>query len=208
MHLTRRRRPAGDAGFTLPELLIAVVILAIIAVPLGNAVIGVLRNLDAGTARMTGSVSAQISATYFAQDVETVGRRDYTAPNAPLVPSVLLAGTAGATCGASGTSAVVRFLSDRHDTATTTTTLKDVVVAWSLRTSGTDIQLVRTRCENGTVLSDVTAAHHVSGAPTVSCSSTCNSASPVPRDATLTFTVTPPSGDPYTVTLNGSRRQS
>lgn len=207
MQLNRHRAPTGDRGFTLPEMLIAIVILGIIAVPLSNTLITLFRNMDSSTARMAASSSAQISATYFAQDVETVGKRDYTAPNAPLVGSVLLSGTAGATCGTGGTSALIRFLSDSHTASGSTAPLSSVVVSWALQTVGTDTQLVRTRCVEGAVVSTATVAHYVTGVPSVSCSSSCSAAT-VPRSATLSFTVTPPLADAYAVSLTGSRRQS
>ena len=89
------RRPAGEAGFTLAELLMAVVIIAVIAVPLGNAVIGFLRNTDATSDRLALSHDEQISAAYFAADVAAIGLRDYDAPTdetttTPFLPSIEL----------------------------------------------------------------------------------------------------------------------
>ena len=51
-----------DAGFTLVELLITIVILGIITVPLSGVLIGFFRNADATSDRMALSHDAQISA--------------------------------------------------------------------------------------------------------------------------------------------------
>src|SRR5439155_24767300 len=112
-----RRR--SDSGFTLIELLIAVVIIGIISIPLGNTMIGIIKNTDATQQRMALSHDAQISTAYFAQDIATLGTRDTTAPGSPLKPSVQLnaAYNAGPTCGSASTpNATVRFLADDYDT--------------------------------------------------------------------------------------------
>src|SRR5436309_8527659 len=104
-----RRR--SDRGFTLIELLLAVVIIGIITIPLGNTMIGILKNTDATQQRMALSHDAQISTAYLAQDVATLGTRDNTAPGSPMKPSVQLnaAYNAGPTCGSAATpTAVVR----------------------------------------------------------------------------------------------------
>jgi prepilin-type N-terminal cleavage/methylation domain-containing protein len=209
MHVTSLPSRRADAGFTLIELLVSITILGLIAFPLANTVIGVMLNMDSSSARMSASHSAQMSTTYFAQDVETVGVRDYTANNAPTKTSILLSGNAGSTCGASGTAALVRFLSDSHDTSTSPATLRSAVVSWAVVSTPGDSQLVRTRCVDGSTLAQITVAHNLSlsPAPTLTCSSTCN-ASAVPQSVTLAFTVAPPEADPYAVTLIGGRRQT
>lgn len=76
MHLTPRR---DDAGFTLVELLMAIVILGVISAPLAGLIIAGLRQSASASARLQLSHDSQISATYFGQDVSTVGIRDYDA---------------------------------------------------------------------------------------------------------------------------------
>ncbi len=86
-----RRQVADDAGFTLVELLLSIVILAIVAAPLTAVVIGFLKNTDTTAARMSESHDAQISSAYFGQDVQSIGARDYsdsTKLDAPLKQSV------------------------------------------------------------------------------------------------------------------------
>src|SRR4051794_31995731 len=114
----------AEGGFTLVELLIAIVIMGIITVPLANAVIGVLHNQSGTSDRMALSHDAQLSAGYFARDVASVGMRDYTKdPDAggdlPFKASIQLSAAynaGGKTCGTATTPAsVVRFLSDDWD---------------------------------------------------------------------------------------------
>ena len=85
--LIARRGPAADDGFTLVELIIVILIIGVITVPLGNIVLGYLRNADETTARMLESHDAQIASAYWAQDVASIGVRSPTSPN-PLTQSV------------------------------------------------------------------------------------------------------------------------
>lgn len=215
MHVIRNPPRATDAGFTLIELLISITILALVMAPLSNAIIGVLKNADATSARLVASHSAQISATYFAQDVQTMGVHDYSAVNAPIKTSVLLSGDAGSTCGPGGTASTVRFLSDTYDNAAPPA-LHSTVVSWALVAAAGDNQLIRTRCIDGSVASQTMVAHYLSGPPTVACSSSCNAgySSPtpavVPQTVTISFTVAAPKAAPptYAVSLTGDRRQT
>lgn len=207
-----------DDGFTLIEMLIAIVILGVITVPLANAVIGVFQNREATSDRMELSHDGQISAAYFAQDVASVGMRDYESPpdangNLAFYPSIQLgaAYNAGAkVCGGATTpTAMVRFLSDAWDNSTSTPTVSTVIVAYYLKPTGTVSELHRLRCEgSATPVSDVVVAHYVDPAtPAVICSSTCDAAA-VPQRVTVNFTVTKPSADPYPISLTGQRRQT
>ncbi|HEY7106054.1 MAG TPA: prepilin-type N-terminal cleavage/methylation domain-containing protein [Acidimicrobiia bacterium] len=88
-----RERARGEAGVTLTELLIAMMIAAIIIVPIGAAIFYGLRTTGATQTRVTESASANLMASYFVPDVQ--GAED-AALNAP-EPS--------AACGASATTA-------------------------------------------------------------------------------------------------------
>ena len=206
-----RPKPARDAGFTLIELLLVIVILGVIVVPLSDAVIGVLRNESTTTNRMMLSHDAQISTTYFAQDVAAMGARDYSGQVAngtvPWVPSVELNApysNNGHVCGTSATpTALVRLLSDDWDTTVTPPVRQTDVVAYYLL--GSDLH--RLKCTASTT-TDFVVTHDVNPTtPAVTCSSTCTSAT-VPQTVTLTFTVTAPQTTPYQITLTGQRRQT
>ena len=75
------------AGVTLPEVLVAVTILAIIIIPLSDALIGFVRNTDATTRRMNESHDIQLATAYFAQDVQNLGVRDWS-PTFALLQSI------------------------------------------------------------------------------------------------------------------------
>jgi len=76
------RRGRADDGFTLVELVLAILIIGVITVPLSNAVIAYLHNADATTARLLESHDAQIASAYWAQDVASIGIRNTTSPYA------------------------------------------------------------------------------------------------------------------------------
>jgi prepilin-type N-terminal cleavage/methylation domain-containing protein len=211
MHLTRR-----DDGFTLIELLIAIVITGVITLPIGNVVVGFFKNSDATSDRMALSHDAQISATYFGEDVATVGMRDYTTPAAAngtrlFLPSIqldALYNAGGKTCGTSTTpKAIIRFLSDDWDSSVSPQTMSTGVAAYYLKAAGTVSELHRIRCVGATT-ADVTLAHNVDPATvSVTCASptACDTAS-VPQQVTLSFSVTKPSVGAYPIKLTGQRR--
>jgi prepilin-type N-terminal cleavage/methylation domain-containing protein len=218
-----RIRRTGDAGFTLVELLLCIVILGIIAVPLGEVVIGYLKNSGATAARMSESHDAQMAAAYFAQDVQAVGVRDYGDTSSAFFPleQSIETGIAATTglfpCGDA--------------------TLPDAVVrlAWDDFTGGAGAPATQSRVayvvENGTelhrvfcasssaVTSDVVIAHDlVSPFAAVDCTdqtgatTDCGGSGPaVPASVSLHLTIHDPqsaAGSSYTVTLTGQRRQS
>ncbi len=203
----------GADGFTLVELLVAIVILGIISVPLSNVVIGYFRNTDATTARLLESHDAQISSTYWAQDVASIGTRSTTAPY-PLNQSVWT-GAFGPyyVCPTAGTP-LVSLAWDDFTSAGTSTLIQVVYV---MQTVSGQTELHRVRCQgSAAVVSDVTLAHYLdpSTPPTVACfgtSGNCAAAGPdVPKSVTLTLTIRNPKnlGAAYVVTLTGQRRQS
>jgi len=208
MRLNRR----SDTGFTLVELLVTVTVLAVVAVPLANVVIGFLRNTDDTSDRLTLSHDAQISAAYFARDVASVGLRDYDAAptstgDVPFKASIQLNAAydaGGSVCGTAATpAAALRLLGDAWDTSAAAPVLGTTVVAYYLQ--GTELH--RLKCA-GATQSDSVVAHHVDPATlSITCSSTCT-ATTLPRSVTLSFTVTLPSVGPYPITLTGLRRQT
>ncbi|QKV72959.1 prepilin-type N-terminal cleavage/methylation domain-containing protein [Amycolatopsis sp. Hca4] len=202
----------SDAGFTLVELLIVVVILGVVVAPVANAVIVSIRNTDATSARLAVSHDAQQSAAFFAQDVAAVGLRDYSGSvgsgQVPYSPSIQLGagyGSGGQVCGTAATPvSLVRLLSDDWDTSTPAATRRTAIVAYYL----TGTELHRLRCLDSAPLSDSVVAHNVDPAtPAVTCSSACTAAA-VPLWVKLTFTAVARNADPYPITLFGQRRQT
>jgi prepilin-type N-terminal cleavage/methylation domain-containing protein len=210
MHLRR-----DDRGVTLIEVLVAIVILGIIIVPLGNALISFSRNTDDTTRRLSESHDVQIMAAYFAQDVQSVGVREAAAPyklKQSIEPGA--SGTSGPyPCGTASTPpALVRFAWDDPTNASATRVVR---VSYVVQTVGTENQLHRITCLNppATPTSDIVLAHNVSTAtpPFLTCfnPSSCTSAL-VPQSVTLTVTIKNPSssGSPITLILTGQRRQT
>jgi prepilin-type N-terminal cleavage/methylation domain-containing protein len=214
-----RRNAGSDAGFTLIEMLVTVVVLAIIALPLAQVLLAYLRNTDATSARMSESHDAQISSAFFAQDVQAVGvRGDFTTTAEPaLVQSIETGVAAGGglyPCGTGGTpAAVVRFAWDDYSgpAASNRTQTRVAYVV-----DGPELH--RILCDgSGAVLADVTIAHDlVSPSATVACADAAGSptsctSSTVPETVSLVLTIQDPesgSSSPYEVTLTGQRRQT
>ncbi len=194
-----------ERGLTMPELLIAIVILSIIIGPLTAALIVYVRNSDVTVIRMGESHDIQIAAAYFAQDVSSLGVRD---ASLNFVQSV---GNAVAyPCTAAGTS-VVLFAWD-ESTVTGTTTVRVNYVA---RDVAGERQLRRVQCRgNATPVSDIVVIHNLVGTPdpplcpgVPSCFSAGAS---LPRLVTLTVFIKHPQnpGPSTSLTLSGQRRQS
>ena len=207
----------SDAGFTLIELLLTITIMGVITLPVGNLMIGFLKNSKATQARLAESHDAQISAAYFAQDVASLGARDWTdtvTPYAYLQSVELNVSATGGLypCGSSGLpNAVIRLAWDDYPSAAGAAPVQ-TRAAYVVETVGSQQQLHRITCSgNATPVTDVVMAHDLVSA-TASCATSCTGAgSNLPRRITLSLTITDPAsapGTPYSVTLTGDRRQS
>lgn len=211
IHTIHRGR--DDRGVTLIEVLIAMAILTVIMVPLGNAMISFFRNTDETNGRLSESHDAQIAAAYFAQDVQSLGRRDWGATGFGLQQSieVNVASAGGLFPCAPGTpNAVIRFLWDD-------TTAGVVRVSYVVQTVGTERQLHRIVCiGSSAVSSDVVLAHNLDPAAAVgpaACATSCVGGvgvPAVPQWVKLTLTLKSPAttGAGLNVTLVGQRRQT
>jgi len=216
--MLRLRR--DETGFTLIELLIAIVILGIIAVPLGNTMIGYLHNTDATAGRFTESHDIQIATAYFAEDVASIGVRDFTSTSAPFLQSVEQnVPVAGGKypCGAAGTpDAMVRFAWTDFPTGPSTTPPQKRV-AYVIEGSAAPWSLHRITCSDSasptTPTSDIVVVHDLASATAASVACTpspCSSTTPPKRiDLSLSVHDTASSSTPnYTATLSGQRRQT
>ncbi len=208
------RRPADERGFTLVELMVTIAIMAVIAVPLGNALIAYFKNTTTTTNRLGVSHDAQIAAAYFAQDVQSLGRHDWTVvPTGtgtpyPLAQSIYISPAVSDTtfpCATAGTILLRLFWDDPAATQTPAVVRVDYVV----RTVGTEQQLHRVKCVGANPPVDIVLAHNLSSSDPVSCSSTCTAAD-VPQTVSLTLHLrVKNTADPILdVKLIGQRRQT
>lgn len=207
------RRAASDAGFTLAELLLSVVILGIISFPLGNLMIEYLDRTTQTTTRLYESHDAQLTAAYFAQDAASVGLRDSAGA---LSPSIGTSGSpAGYTCAAPvGSTRKFTFAWDDYDS--TGTHYVDQASYVTATVSGQN-RLIRVFCRQrstvtGTIAATSTAtlAHNISSSapPSLACSTTCTGTPPATMTLTLTILSPLDTSTPYQVLLTGERRQT
>jgi prepilin-type N-terminal cleavage/methylation domain-containing protein len=211
----RRCRNTDESGFTLIELLITVVIVGVITLPLGNLVIGYFQNTAQTQARANVSHDEQIAATYFSQDVASVGMRN---PDLTAKPSVWYPSTSGApiTCG-SGVAPFLAMAWDEYASSGTRTTSESVYGTRSQSDNGrVERQLLRLHCTNGSAVPDSTLvlAHNLVGTPTVACDGSgaaCSSSAPLPSVVIMTVILQDPdlaSSATYQIALTGQRRQT
>jgi prepilin-type N-terminal cleavage/methylation domain-containing protein len=198
-----------ERGVTLPEVLVAISILAIIIIPLGNALIGFIRNTDATTRRMIESHDMQIATAYFAQDIQSLGVRDWSSPTFALQQSI---DNPSYPCTGVGTSVISLAWDDLTSVSSPPTIVRANYV---VRDVDGEHQLRRLLCRGpasgpAPVESDVVLVHNLVGSPVRACTSptTCTSAT-VPQRVTLTVTVKHPANTTDIVlTLTGQRRQT
>lgn len=210
----RRRLPcsADDAGLTLLELIVAVVLMGVITLPLANFVIAYLRNYAQTESRMSDSHDMQISAAYFSQDVANVGLR-----NQSLTPlqSVWTTGFPSGYCGSTlgGTPLLLLQWDDPAWSAASGTAANAIDSASYVAVAGT---LHRAACSGPTLVSDTVVVHDLVYPDTtnpspVTCPTTaasCLTQTP-PAAINLQLSLKAPADTAVShVTLTGQRRQS
>jgi prepilin-type N-terminal cleavage/methylation domain-containing protein len=210
--LAPARTRSDDQGFTLIEVLVAIVLMGIITAPLANVVIQFMGLSDLTTARVEESNDAQIAGAYFAQDVSSIGTRDAADNLLQSVETAAPYGTGLYPCGVTGTpNAVVRFA---WDDFTSSTTEQLVTVAYVVKTVSGRTELHRLRCvgTSKSPVSDNLLSDDLDPltAPVLACSTTCTAAPAVPMTVTLTLTIKAVgnNGTAYVVALSGQRRQT
>src|SRR5437899_1512408 len=180
-----------ERGFTLVELVLAVVISTIVITAMATAFIEILRNSGTADARRAESHDAQIAAAYFAEDVQSTGVRDTDVSATPQqsIETGVAYDEGLYRCGSDGTPrALLRMAWDEFtfDAATNSEVKTRVVVVYVVDTSGIERQLHRIVCRTTpppagpapTAPSiDHVVVHNLdSSGPTVTCSSTCTAA--------------------------------
>lgn len=210
------RRLDRDQGFTLPELLIVIVIIGVISLPLGNLIIEYFRTTAQTQGRLHESHDAQITAAFFSQDVASIGRRD---ANGVLVQSVGTSPFTGVTACSTGLITPVLVLAwDQFDTPGGGATR--IVVEYGTRTqivgATAQIQLLRVHCTNsGNPDQTAVLAHDLTGPPSPNCTGSgatgCDDSSHVPATVTMQLSIhdpDDPNAAPYSIAVSGQRRQT
>ena len=178
-------RTRGEGGFTLAELLISTVILAVIFAAITEGMIVGLRTTDSTDQRLRESVDAQIVSVYFGRDVQAAQQ--------------VTTGVVDTTC--SSQVSVVSF--SWPDPVNTASTKRASYVVGPPPVSGDERVLTRWYCDSsGTAQKQVARYLAGAGTPvTVTCSGSC-AGSP----SAVTMTLTDASGYQYSV--SGTRRSS
>jgi prepilin-type N-terminal cleavage/methylation domain-containing protein len=213
----RRVERGDESGFTLIELIIAIVIMGVITVPLANFMLAYFKNYTETESRLSDTHDTQIAAAYFSQDVANTGRRDTA--NVPTT-SLWTAGFPPGYCGTGlGTTVLLLQWDDWTPAGGTGTNTIDSAAYVAI--SGTLRRVFCTQPVGGsmTTRSSTTVVHNLvypdSGNLTpVMCRATptapataCASSTPAIVDLRLSIKAPADAAVSY-VTLSGQRRQS
>ena len=202
------QRARGEEGFTLPELIMAIAILAIIIAPISLALITSLRVVGKADEKYNDSRGSLISAAYFANDVSNA--------------NTITKGASGG-CGGTGTPIVSFAWTDAtNDLSADVEAPASNTVTYAFDSSNaSNRRLLRQYCPNGGGAQQSVAAITLGDAPVVTCFTSNPGGAPIENagcDAKTRWvqiditakanSPTPgnPSPTPYTYTLQGTRR--
>jgi hypothetical protein len=187
--MSRSRIHRGQGGFTLVELLVAVMIEGLIVGALAAAFIGILRSSTQVNESLSRSSDARIAAAYIVNDASNSSGPEVSVTDTTSCadPSPPLAGSQ---------TPVVRFNSTI--TSSSGGAEPDIVIYYLVGTS-----LLRRECQNGALTSDNAVASFVASV-SVACSPTADcSGTPTSITVTITETATA-SGPQYVYSLTGT----
>lgn len=164
---------SGEGGFSLPELMVSVIILGIFAGVVASALFMVIRVADPTADRVEASFGPRFSALYWQPDVA----------------SSEIVNPPGATCGTGTVLVSLRWTDDRTGTN---------VASWSTQGPAPETALVRTLCRGGTQVHRAEVASAIVAAGTTArCDGTACGTGVTP--ATLTLDVETREGLRFTV---------
>jgi len=194
------------------ELLVAIAILGVITIPLGNVVIGYLRSTDATTARLLRSHDIQIASAYWEQDVASIGQRNAQRVLQPSIQPPAM--TSESHCTSTGT--IATFTWDEFANATDPATV--VTVAYRVTYDSVSKQCELHRVRSTSPATDVVLVHHLNPAtsPNLTCflangnSTDCTTVPTANEVVKLNLSLTDPGSQAgvWGVTLSGERRGS
>lgn len=182
-----------EAGITLIELLISIILLGIIIVPLTNAFIDGINSTTASQKRLSEARSPMFTNAYFAEDAQSSDAGEMKTA----------ADTTTPTCGNNGTNVVSFAWSEGIAPGT----VVQYGASYVLAPSGAKTVLKRNYCVNGSpstiVVAPVLGGDAGCGAPA------CATVGPLDgtgHKRTVTLTASTPNGENTYFTLQGTRR--
>ena len=197
------RRPAGEAGVTLIELLIAMAVMIIILSPIVTSFALTLTTTTSADQDVSNSADAQGFTSFFDTDIG----------NADTVTVTTAPGALAATCGGAGSSEALTatWLDGARQHVVAYQATVDAALGAVLAAAGPVYRISRFDCTAGSPPGPVVLARSASSLPAWGCDGVlCSTglASTTPRRVSLTLTELPrKTTDPsFLLTLTATRR--